>query len=77
MDHRKSMALFWVLFAAGVAIGLLSLILDSFGLMIACMVLMIAGVIQYMIFYRCPSCGRHLGRGFPPNYCSHCGEKLK
>lgn len=76
MDYWKSMVLFWILFAAGTATGLMSLILDISVLMIACMVLIFAGMVQYMVFYRCPSCGGHLGRGLP-NYCPHCGEKLK
>ncbi len=76
MDHWKSLVLLCILFAAGITAGLLSLILDSAGLMIVCMALIFAGLIQHMIFFRCPSCGGHLGRGLP-NYCPHCGEKLK
>lgn len=28
------------------------------------------------INWRCPACGRHLGRTWDPMYCSHCGVQL-
>jgi len=30
----------------------------------------------WIIFGRCPNCGKHLGRE-PGKYCPHCGEKLE
>ena len=33
------------------------------------------GVIFWMIFGRCPYCGRYLGRALG-HYCPRCGEKL-
>jgi hypothetical protein len=38
-------------------------------------------VLLYIIFpwidWRCPSCGRHLGRAFNPRYCPKCGVRLQ
>lgn len=32
--------------------------------------------ITSVINWRCPACGRHLGRTLDPIYCSHCGVQL-
>ncbi len=37
--------------------------------------ILIAGIIFHMIFYRCPACGRHLGRN-NGEFCQHCGASL-
>lgn len=35
-----------------------------------------AGLIFFITFYRCPSCGEFLGRNRGP-YCHQCGEKFR
>lgn len=41
------------------------------------LVILILTIIQTLIFYRCPHCGRLLyTRSAPPSYCPHCGEEL-
>ena len=76
MDHWKSLWLFWVLFSAGAVAAAVGSIVEASWLVLAGVILILAAMAQYLIFYRCPSCGGHLGRGFP-SYCPHCGEKLK
>jgi len=40
-------------------------------------VLSAIGIVFGLIFLRCNYCGKHLPfRGFSPDYCRHCGEKL-
>lgn len=34
-----------------------------------------AGVLCWLLFGRCPSCGRFLGRT-DGSYCPHCGKKI-
>ncbi len=34
-------------------------------------------VIFWIVFERCPSCGRHLGRVGWGKYCPYCGEKIE
>lgn len=50
-------------------------------LMVASMVLFLANVIQFWIFYRCPGCGKRLntnrGFGIFRGRCPYCGENLK
>lgn len=36
-----------------------------------------ASVIFWIVFGRCPSCGRHLGRVETGQYCPHCGKKIE
>ena len=38
----------------------------------------VAGVVlMKVILFRCPHCGRYLGRSFRPGkYCPYCGEKI-
>lgn len=40
--------------------------------------LALIGAVLSLIFNRCPSCGRFLGKhaGFSVEYCPYCGEKL-
>ena len=48
-------------------------------LLLAGAAVMMGGVVQAWIFYRCPECGyalMHL-RGGIPGYCPECGEKLR
>lgn len=35
----------------------------------------VAGAVFWLIFGRCPTCGRFLGRS-DGSYCPHCGSKL-
>ncbi len=36
----------------------------------------IAGVAVWIIFGRCPKCGKQFGR-YLPDHCPHCGEKIE
>ena len=76
MDYRKSLVLFWALWGTGIVVCAIGVIMEVSWLVLAGVILVLAAMVQYLIFYRCPSCGRYLGRGLP-NYCPHCGEKLK
>lgn len=41
----------------------------------AAFLLIMVGVVQWVIFNRCPHCGRHLGRDVG-DFCQYCGERL-
>lgn len=55
-----------------VAIGSL---LENLPICVFGFVLMIGAVVFNIIFYRCPRCGRHLGRD-GGDYCQYCGVKF-
>lgn len=73
-------AVFWITLVLLVAlVGLIAAMLISYSQKLA-------GVFVLLIFvfaivnkacWKCPACGKHLGRfGYPRN-CPHCGEDLK
>ncbi len=69
MKYRWSFAIFWGCMAVGFVMLLCQVLI---GALVA-----FAGIVQALIFYRCPHC--HAGllwRGWPPNYCPNCGEEL-
>ncbi len=35
-----------------------------------------AGIVIWIIFGKCPKCGKHLGRDLS-EHCPHCGEKIE
>ena len=55
-----------------VAIGSL---LENLPICVIGFILMIGDAAFNIIFYRCPQCGRHLGRD-GGDYCQHCGAKF-
>lgn len=40
------------------------------------MVLMVSGLVLKLKWWHCPHCHSGLGRGWKPNFCSNCGEKI-
>lgn len=80
MDCRKSYILLWELFAAGIIVGgLLTYMTGNhvLGWGIG-FLLMAAGLVQMLLFFRCPHCGVLWDtRGGIPNYCPKCGKKIK
>ncbi len=44
-------------------------------LLIIALLLSLAGTIFIVVFYRCPHCGKHLGRS-GGKYCPYCGKEL-
>lgn len=76
MSYLQSHSLCMILFVAGLAVAWLfntSLV----GLVLG-LVLILAGFIQYLIFFRCPNCHKSLvGLTFNiPEKCRHCGRRL-
>ena len=44
--------------------------------LIAAIVMAFADLIFWILFGRCPACGKYLGRQ-SGEYCSHCGERIE
>ena len=45
---------------------------------IAALIMFLAHAVICLLFWRCPSCGRHLHhKNLWPRYCSYCGEYLE
>ena len=84
IDYRMSL----VLFNAGIGCSVILLLVGGFIQMshplpgnticIIGFLPMIIGMIQALLFYKCPHCGQRFNlRGKLPAYCPHCGAKLE
>lgn len=77
MDYKKSYLLFNICLYTGLVLCLVSLVIKVnlpgvFGI-----VILLSGIFQTAIFYRCPHCRRALNfRGKRPEYCPECGHPL-
>lgn len=75
LKPKKVWMIFWLTFGGSGILGLTAVAFDSTVLSTIAMVWMFAALAFYVHFYRCPKCGRFLGRGYL-NYCGHCGKNL-
>ncbi len=77
MDYKRSHLLLNLGLAAGILLGLFSLMTTIQWVGILGAVLMLGGIFQAEIFYRCPRCGGRLSiREKKPAFCPHCGSPL-
>lgn len=72
----KTVRIVYICVLVGAALAaMLGAVLSSTAVMIAGMGVMLLDVIFHFLWYRCPHCGRHLGRSWG-DYCPRCGKKL-
>lgn len=73
MTLGKVYALYLVIILAGLVLFAFSLIIRSLAVVIIASLLLLADIVFFFIFYRCPHCRKSLaGKG--GNYCPHCGQ---
>lgn len=78
MDYRKSEKLFSAACYLCIALVVVSTFLEIRWLSAAGLGILVLGVLQMLLFYKCPHCGARLSlRDKKPAYCPECGEKLK
>ena len=77
MDYKKGEKLFSVSSYICVALVLASSILRIRWLSAAGLGVLALGLLQMVLFYKCPHCGAHMRlRERKTGYCPECGEKL-
>lgn len=66
----------WIFLILG-AVGFLSVLLVVVHILFlpVGLTLMAAAIAVNLLFYRCPSCKKHLGRT-TGDYCPHCGSRI-
>ena len=73
MDYRNARTVMFALFAFGFLVG-------AVGQNEQCIaigtLIIFSGLAVLLIYYRCPHCGRHLGREGSLTYCPYCGKAL-
>lgn len=78
MDYKKSYTLLWVGLIAGFVLMLIGVFLEIGWLLWPGAVVVMADVLQTLLFFRCPYCGGHGDpRGGIPHYCPECGEYIR
>ncbi len=72
MKYQWSFAIYWGCLIVGIVLCLCQFLIGG-------VAVLLVGVVQALIFYRCPKCGASLlmrtGDGIP-NYCPKCGQEL-
>ena len=77
MDYKKGEKLFSVSSSICIALVLASSILRIRWPSAAGLGVLALGLLQMVLFYKCPHCGAHMRlRERKTGYCPECGEKL-
>ena len=77
MDFRKSKWIFNITRYLGLALILIAALAKVLLPLIVGAVILIGGIVQAMIFYRCPHCHKPMElMGQTPKHCPACGEEL-
>ena len=77
MTPRKVFIVFCASYAAGAVAAVVGALISSVPTVIGGAAVCIAATLFHDIFYRCPHCGRYLGRVTPSGYCRYCGKKIE
>ena len=77
MNYKRSKKLFSVMCYLCLALVLVSTILEIRWLSAAGLGVLALGLLQMVLFYKCPHCGAQLEpRGPVPKFCPNCGTEL-
>ena len=71
--------IYLIAFLGGCAIGWIGCQLPGDGmniLLLLGMIMIIVGILWWILFLKCPHCGKHLRLWVMHNHCPGCGEKL-
>ena len=74
MDFAVSHLIHKLSVVVAIILLVLAAVLKSNVIVIIGAAILVADIIQYAIFFRCPFCKKHLGSSV--DKCPHCGEDL-
>ncbi len=78
MDYNKSHLIAHLGLWIGLVIGVLGAYIEIDFIAYLGVILMVGGLIQTLIFYKCPNCNKPFNiRGKKPQYCPECGKILE
>jgi hypothetical protein len=75
MELKTVKIIYLIIALLGLAVFAVGLFADSTIISVIGVAVIISAVIFHVIFYRCPCCGRYLGKNIG-GFCQYCGEKL-
>ena len=73
MDYRNARTVMFALFALGFLVGVVG---QNEPCIAIGTLIIFSGLMVLLIYYRCPHCGRYLGREGGLTYCPYCGKAL-
>ena len=73
MDYRNARTVMFALFAFGFLVGVVG---QNEQCIAIGTLIIFSGLAVLLIYYRCPHCGRYLGREGGLTYCPYCGKAL-
>ena len=73
MDYRNARTVMFALFALGFLVGVVG---QNEQCIVIGTLIIFSGLAVLLIYYRCPHCGRYLGREGGLTYCPYCGKAL-
>ena len=76
MNYKKARKIMYWLAGIGTPIILWGAFAESTALIAVGFVVVLSTLFVNLGYWRCPHCGRHLGRDIG-RYCMHCGKELE
>ncbi len=77
MNLKKAQKLIICLWVAAVVCAVLIALTRDFWYVVIALAAMIAQVIVRLKYWRCPHCGKFLGKQLGPQHCRNCGQKVE
>lgn len=78
MNYKKSRQLMNIGIWGGIAVLVVFYATDIMLFGVLVMILVLGGMLQALVFYKCPSCNVHFNiRGGQPDFCPKCGCDLE
>lgn len=78
MNYKRSEKLFSATCYLCIALVVVSTVLEIRWLSAAGLGVLVLGVLQMLLFYKCPYCGKHFSlRKKRAEYCPECGKELE
>ena len=78
MSYKLSKALYWAAIAVTALLAVAALMTQKRWIGVVALLVLLAGSVQTVFFYKCPNCGKAMEiRGKGNGKCPHCGKPLQ
>lgn len=78
MSYKLSKALYWAAIVVTALLAVAALMTQKRWIGVVALLVLLAGSVQTVIFYKCPHCGKAMEiRGKGNGKCPHCGKPLQ
>ncbi len=78
MSYKLSKALYWAAIVVTALLAVAALMAQKRWIGVVALLVLLAGSVQTVFFYKCPHCGKSMEiRGKGNGKCPHCGKPLQ